>query len=254
MGKDPTVTVIIPVYNGEAFLPDAIESIQKQTFEDWECIVVDDGSMDLSENVARAFGERDPRIWTIRLDRNGGAAQAFNHALCRARGRYVAFLAADDFWREDFLEQCVDELERTRVIAVYTDFIEWQPGKGLAGIKDVHLPDFSSKRLLVEDYVNFSALVMRNRGHASFVDSFWEPISDWDAIIRMSKLGSFAHVRKLLGVRRVHSGQITVQRANKMLLRSMMLPFWHAPVGLAMWSAARRLYFHVRNRLRQAFI
>jgi glycosyltransferase involved in cell wall biosynthesis len=85
------VSLVIPAYNREAYLGQAIESVLAQTFSDFELLVIDDGSTDRSRDVARAY--RDPRIRLLHNDRNQGLPRARNTGVDSARGVYLAFLA-----------------------------------------------------------------------------------------------------------------------------------------------------------------
>jgi glycosyltransferase involved in cell wall biosynthesis len=101
MDNIPLVSVIIPLYNKRPFIKRAIESIQKQTFANWELIIVDDGSTDGS---CSEIPDDDSRIQLIHQE-NKGPGAARNAGLARARGEYVAFLDADDEWLPLFLER-----------------------------------------------------------------------------------------------------------------------------------------------------
>ena len=94
---DPRVTVITPAYNATLYLPAALESALQQTVQDFEVIVVDDGSTDGTFEVAAEFARRDPRISVIRQE-NGGIGSARNAALRTARGEWIALLDSDDMW------------------------------------------------------------------------------------------------------------------------------------------------------------
>ena len=92
----PTVSVIMPVHNGEMWLSEAIDSILAQTFTDFEFVIVDDGSQDRSAEIVRAYEARDERIRFIELARNLGQADARNRALEASSGRYIAVMDCDD--------------------------------------------------------------------------------------------------------------------------------------------------------------
>jgi teichuronic acid biosynthesis glycosyltransferase TuaG len=100
----PIVSIITPAFNSAAFLWEAIESVQGQTFERWEMIVVDDCSTDDTCSVVIEYSKFDPRIRLLRQTENGGAARARNAALAAAEGRYIAFLDSDDVWLPRKLE------------------------------------------------------------------------------------------------------------------------------------------------------
>src|SRR5512142_2373135 len=90
------VSVIVPVYNYGRYLPDALDSVIEQTYETWECLVVDDASGDDSAAVAERYAARDNRIRCIRQESNRGVSAARNRGIAESRGAFVQFLDADD--------------------------------------------------------------------------------------------------------------------------------------------------------------
>jgi teichuronic acid biosynthesis glycosyltransferase TuaG len=118
----PQVSVLLPAYNAEAFLERAIRSVRNQGFTAWEMLIVDDGSVDSTAAIARAEAEGDPRIFAYSSQRNMGAAAARNLALEHARGRYIAFIDADDEWLPQKLEMQVAHLQETGASLGYCGF------------------------------------------------------------------------------------------------------------------------------------
>jgi hypothetical protein len=100
----PFVTLVVPAYNAACSLPSALESLLAQTRDDWEAFVVDDGSSDGTAAVAGRFAELDNRVRVLRQD-NAGVSVARNTAMRAARGKYLAFLDADDTVEPDFVEK-----------------------------------------------------------------------------------------------------------------------------------------------------
>lgn len=101
----PTVSVIMPVHDAAEFVAAAVESVQMQSFQDWELIAVDDGSSDASARILADMAERDRRIVVLCMGGNNhGAGLARNAAMDRAQGRYIAFLDADDLWNSRKLD------------------------------------------------------------------------------------------------------------------------------------------------------
>ena len=94
----PKISIIMPAYNVDRYVRRAVESLQHQTFEDWELLAVDDGSSDRTGQILDSIADRDIRVTVIHQE-NGGAPAARNNALDRARGKYVMFFDADD-WAE----------------------------------------------------------------------------------------------------------------------------------------------------------
>lgn len=107
----PTVSVGMPVYNGERYLAAALESLVDQNFDDLEIIVSDNCSTDATETIARSFASRDPRVRYVRNSRNIGAAPNFNQAFALSAGRYFKWAAHDDVCLPDFVGRCVEALE-----------------------------------------------------------------------------------------------------------------------------------------------
>ena len=107
----PLVSVVMPVYNGERFLPEAINSIITQTFSDFEFIIVDDGSSDGSAAIIQAYDERDARVSFVQLAENVGEAGARNAGIAVAKGDFIAAMDCDDISLPDRLQNQVDFLE-----------------------------------------------------------------------------------------------------------------------------------------------
>ena len=108
-GTSGTISVIVPVYNVEEYLPRCLESILGQTYRDLQVILVDDGSTDGSSRLCAEFAERDPRIECIRIS-NSGVSAARNRGLEAAKGRWIGFVDADDYIEAGFYETLVTHL------------------------------------------------------------------------------------------------------------------------------------------------
>ena len=116
--SDPTVTVILPVYNGENYVRFAIESVLNQTVKDLELVVVDDGSTDSTPEILASYG---PPLRYVRQE-NTGVAGAFNHGLRLARGKYISWLSHDDIFHPTKLEKQLDALSKLDSPGIcYTD-------------------------------------------------------------------------------------------------------------------------------------
>lgn len=102
----------MPVFNGENYLAEAIDSILAQTFEDFEIIISDNASTDGTEKICRDYAARDSRIRYIRQDRNLGAAPNYNKTYAMAVGEYFRWHAHDDVLKNTYLEKCVEALDR----------------------------------------------------------------------------------------------------------------------------------------------
>ena len=107
----PLVSIGLPVYNGERFLAQAIESALAQTYEQLELIISDNGSTDATEQICRRYAAQDSRVQYHRIEKNLGAAWNFNRVVELARGPYFKWLAHDDLITPSYVEDCVRVLE-----------------------------------------------------------------------------------------------------------------------------------------------
>ena len=102
------ISIIVPVYNVENYIRQCIESILQQTYEDFELLLIDDGSADLSGAICKEYEQQDKRIRYI-WKKNGGVSSARNEGIKQAKGKQIAFVDSDDFIEEQMLEQLVKE-------------------------------------------------------------------------------------------------------------------------------------------------
>lgn len=102
--NEPLVSIITPVYNAEIFLSETIKSIQNQTYENWELLLVDDCSKDNSAKIIKEFQISDDRIKYIKLEKNSGASVSRNTGIKNAKGRFIAFADSDDLWETEKLK------------------------------------------------------------------------------------------------------------------------------------------------------
>lgn len=115
----PVISILVPCFNAEEFIAEAIASVQAQEFQDWECIVVDDCSTDGSAESLKRIAEQDSRIVPIFLPVNGGASAARNAALDAARGDWVTLLDADDLYAPERLGRLLELANATQADMVF---------------------------------------------------------------------------------------------------------------------------------------
>lgn len=122
---DPKVTIGLPVYNGEAYLAEAIQSVLDQTFRDLDLVICDNGSTDATEQICRDFMARDDRVRVIHSPENRGASWSYNHSVEMARGKYFRWLAHDDKFDPQLVEKSVAILdENPEVVSCITWFMD----------------------------------------------------------------------------------------------------------------------------------
>lgn len=124
----PRVSIGMPAYNAANYIAEAIESLQRQTYDDFELIISDNASTDDTETICRAYAEQDPRIRYYRQQQNHGGMWNFNHVVGLARGRYFKWAAHDDVCAPTFLERCVEALDdKTDIVWCHTQGAKIDP-------------------------------------------------------------------------------------------------------------------------------
>jgi glycosyltransferase involved in cell wall biosynthesis len=125
MKAAPRVSIGMPVFNGERFIAETIDTILAQTFGDFELIVSDNASTDGTEKICRAYVDEDSRIRYVRNRENLGAAYNYNQTFHLSSGEFFKWACHDDLLRPEFLERCVEVLDRDpRIVVAYTG---WAP-------------------------------------------------------------------------------------------------------------------------------
>lgn len=189
----PLVSVIMPAYNVEPYIAAAIESALEQTFDDYEILVVDDGSTDRTASIAAAYGARSERIRLI-TQANRGLSAARNAALRAARGAFLALLDGDDIWDPGFLEQQMAVFrERPEVSIVTGNAIclgSWRDGQPAQPYPDVR-PEPTLLTVLEDEQAIFVMSVFRRsvyEGIGGFDEALYTN-EDYDYWIRAAAAG-----------------------------------------------------------------
>lgn len=121
--KAPRVSIGLPVYNGEKYVGEAIESVLAQTFKDFELVISDNASTDRTEEICREYAAKDSRIRYYRNEKNLGAAKNFNKVFKLSSGEYFKWFASDCTIEPEFLMRCVEFLDKElTVVLAYTYF------------------------------------------------------------------------------------------------------------------------------------
>lgn len=206
------VSVALPCYNMRAFVGEAVESVLAQTHQDWELLVVDDGSTDGSSDVVSKYN--DPRVRLIRQD-NQGLSAARNTALGAASGEYVCFLDADDRYAPAFIETCLALLApEPDAIAALTAarFFDHATGETLQ-IQQPK-PDDALRRLLEfrgPVVCSPGAILLRREtaDETGIFDTAYRHSEDWDYWTRLAARGRFIATDKIGVEVRAHAGQMS---------------------------------------------
>lgn len=130
------VSIIIPVYNAEKFIGETIESVIFQTYTNWEILILNDMSTDRSYEIIQEYAQKDGRIKVINSEKNIGVVEGRNRLINEADGEYIAFLDADDYWKEDKLEKQIEFMKNKDIAISCTEYTRvTENGKPINEIK-----------------------------------------------------------------------------------------------------------------------
>lgn len=128
------VSIITPSYNCSSFIGETIQSIQNQTYTNWELLITDDCSSDNSREVIQSYAAKDPRIKLLVLEKNSGAGVARNNSIKEAKGRYIAFCDSDDRWYTDKLEKQLAYMNVKDCAMSHTSYMTCDENDKITGI------------------------------------------------------------------------------------------------------------------------
>jgi glycosyltransferase involved in cell wall biosynthesis len=212
--QNPVFSILVPTYNHASFLPDALTSIRCQTVKQWEAIVVDDGSTDETEQIAKNFALCDERIRYFRKS-NGGVASALNTALDHARGQWICWLSSDDLFEKDKLKVHESYIERfPEKKFFYTDYFGIDEKNGIKNpshIDQRHLPAPNDAVLsfFYTNYINGITICI-HRSAFSAAGRFNESLrsgQDFDMWLRMSLFHQPQYIPERTASYRIHGQQ-----------------------------------------------
>lgn len=216
--KRPKVSVIIPVYNRAHLLPRAVNSVLNQTYQDFEIIVVDDGSTDNVKEVIEKMQKKNEKIRYIRHEKNKGGGAARNTGIEAAKGQYIAFQDSDDEWLPEKLEKQIKAFESvsSTVGVVYSKCLRLKEGKKIyapfSWVKqkegDIH------KEFLKGNFINTPMIIVRKEcfKKAGKFDETLPRLQDWELALRLSKYYHFKYIDELLSIAHTTTDSISMNQ------------------------------------------
>lgn len=262
----PPVSIVIPAYNRASSIRAAIESVLRQTWNDFELLVVDDGSTDDTLDQARRVS--DPRLRVVESPANGGAAAARNLGVDAAKGDWIAFQDSDDEWLPTKLEKQMARLQAPGAdyVGAYCGLLTLGGLDDAAGtrlrLRYVPGPEITPadgdilEPLLRANMISTQTLVVRRETILALgrFDADTTPIEDWDFVLRLAKTGPIAFVDEPLVHQRFSANSITRQTARRLqsrirLVEKHMDAFCAHPAMLARQYLIIGNGFRAENRL-----
>jgi len=234
----PSLTVGLAVYNGAEFLEETIKSVLAQTYTDFELIISDNASTDMTETICRRYAESDARVRYIRQNENIGASANFNFLFSEARGKYFKWAAADDLLAPEYLERCIGLLDtHPEYVLCHTQTVTIDPtghelpndivrSSGAAENPDDMTDGFGYP------WRRFRGVLLGNgnpvydtatvdfygvaRSEALFRTKLLKPYVGYEKVLlaRLSLQGRIAEIQEPLFAYRIHSGSVGSQASN----------------------------------------
>lgn len=198
----PEVSIIIPAYNAERTILETIQSVQQQTFDDFEIIIINDGSRDRTLELIQTIQDKRLRIFSYE---NGGLPVARNRGISHATGEFIAFLDADDLWTTDKLELQLTALKQhpdAGVAYSWTYFMDVdEQGKPISLLPSPQYPFQGNiyEKLLVSDFIHSGSNTLIRRENIDLIgefDSTLKSCEDWDYWVRLAACCHFVVVPK----------------------------------------------------------
>src|SRR5919199_2454966 len=232
----PSISVIIPVYNGEKTIKETIESVLKQTFKDFELLVINDGSQDATLDIVNRI--QDPRLKVFSYP-NAGQSTSRNRGIELAVGEYISFIDADDLWTPDKLEAQVKALQENPQAAVAYSWTDWIDQSSQLIGKGSYITENGEvfAKLLLNDFVaNGSNCLIRRQAliEVGGFDESVTPAEDWDLWLRLAARYEFVVVPSPQILYRIspNSASFDVWKMEASSLKVIEKAFAQAPESL----------------------
>lgn len=227
--EEPKVSIILPTYNRDNLIARSIKSILNQSYQDFELIIVDDGSTDNTPKIVKKLKRKDERIRYLKHEKNHGAAKARNTGIVASKSDYLAFQDSGDLWLPRKLEKQIKTLNRfsQRTGVVYTRMYRLDKGRK----KYVPLPNVRKKNgrihgeLLKGNFIGTPSILAKRECFDTMgkFDERLPRLQDWDLVLRFSKKYQFRVVDEPLVI--VLSSPDSISTREKALTKALILIF-----------------------------
>jgi glycosyltransferase involved in cell wall biosynthesis len=216
INTSPQVSILMPAYNAEKYIAAAIDSVLNQSFSDFELIIVNDGSIDLTENIIRSYS--DPRIKLLSNEKNSGLLFSRNRLISEARGEFFAWLDADDVYHNNIIQSEYDYLQNNKTVDVVTSWARVIDGRGsFAGGYFKSYATISQLPLvfLFVNYIVQSSVMARKKIFEEFLFEDYPVVLDFDMWSRILDKYKIHIIQKVLVDYRIHNNNMSIVDSDK---------------------------------------
>ncbi|MEQ6474918.1 glycosyltransferase family 2 protein [Comamonas sp. wu1-DMT] len=245
------VSIIMPAYNSQNTLNEAVESVLKQTIDNWELLIIVDAATDLTENIAKSWAQKDARVKVFVSPYNQGVAKSRNIGLEQAKGKYLAFLDSDDRWLSGKLKQQIKFMEETNALVSYGAYRRFADHELLNVVNPP--AQVSYRRLLMGNVIgNLTGMVSRElvkdlrflpQGHEDYI--FW---------LQAVRRAQFAYLVPSAGPIAEYRVQKTSLSAKKTKNLSWQWKIYRRNVGLSFFHSCFFMICYIFSAIRKRII
>ncbi len=240
---NPLVSIVTPTYNHEKYIIECIQSVQAQSYTNWEMIIINDGSTDNTAELVAEYIKNEPRVRIYNQENIGifRLGESYNFALSESKGKYISILEGDDLWESDKLELQVEILEENPAIVV-----AWGKAQTVNGdtkeiynthpILDENPFFFNQPKgnilnlLYIENCIPALTITIRKDSLlkvGGFIQNFNLPLVDLPTLLKLSLLGDFYFHKKVLGQWRIYANQVTKTFPVEIMKGRYDVAVWH---------------------------
>lgn len=249
----PLVSIITPLFNAEKYIAQTLQSVQQQSYINWEHIIVNDASQDTSEEIVKKAAEKDARIQLVSLTENKGAAYCRNHATRLAQGAYIAFLDSDDLWHPEKLSKQIDFMLSQDCEVSYTSYLHINEAGESLHKRIKALNQLPYKKQLRNNYIGNLTGIYRTSTLGKIIAPPIRKRQDWAVWLTAIKKSGKPALGLVddLAYYRVREGSIS---SNKLALIPYNFKFYRSHLGYSWLASVYRLfrffweYFFVRPK------
>jgi len=225
--KEPLISVIMSVFNGQEYLEESIQSILNQSFKNFEFIIVNDGSFDNTKEILKKYQSKDPRIKIITNDGNIGLTKSLNRAIKIAQGKYIARQDADDISLSQRLEKQIEFLEKNPEIKVLGTFgyLIAQEAE-ILGKEIVPISSQAIKKVLIKRNPFIHTSIMVKKEIIDKVGAYNEKFrtsQDYELWFRILRIAKGENLPLFLVKKRYRSGMISFDRSKEQIKYMLFL-------------------------------
>lgn len=202
----PVVSIVMPVFNGEKYLSQSIESVLNQTFADWELIIVNDCSTDNSLEIMNEYAKKNERIRVISNEVNSKIPTSLNNGFAVAKGNYYSWTSDDNIYKSDAIEMMVAFLDENQNVGmVYSDMIFIDEDDNEIGVQKTNPKDIFSYNCIGACFMYRADLAKKIGGY----NKDWFLVEDYEYWLRIRSQSEIGHIDELLYQYRRHASSLT---------------------------------------------